>query len=116
MNKKIWTIAMIFAIVIGAVGTLYAQTGVRVSQLQMGRYEPLGAHGGISMQLNRGSDAWSGTVVYTHSNGQRFNGSWRADGSGADFIISINNIGTWRARTTGTRSFIVNGVEEWVRR
>jgi len=114
MNKKILTITIFFAIVVGAVGTLYAQTGTRVSQLQMGRYVPVGAHGDTSMQLNR-SDTWSGTVVFFHD-GQRFNGTWRADGSGADFIISVNGIGTFRARTTGTRSFIVDGTEEWILR
>jgi len=115
MNRKILAIAILFTIAISAVGTLHAQTGTRVSDLQMGRYEPMGVHGGISMQLNK-SETWSGTVVYFHSDGQRFNGTWRADGSGADFIISINGIGTWRAKTSGTRSFIVNGVEEWVRK
>jgi hypothetical protein len=114
MNKRIVAIAMFFAIVIGAVGTLYAQVGTRVSSLEMGRYQPMGVHGGINMTLNR-SNSGNGTVSYVHSDGQRFNGTWRADGNGADFIIAINGIGTWRAKTTGTRSFIVNDVEEWVK-
>ena len=114
MNKKNWAIAILFAIIAGGVGNLFAQ-GTRVSQLQMGEYLLMGVSGGIKMYLNR-SDTWSGTVVYYHSDGQKFNGSWRADGSGANFIITINGIGTWRAKTTGTRSFIVNGEEEWVRR
>jgi hypothetical protein len=113
MNKKIWAIAILFAIIFGAVGALYAQTGVRVSQLQMGEYRPLGASGSEVMRLNRGSDGWSGTVVYTDRGGTRHHGSWRADGSGADFIISVADF-THRARTTGTRSFTANGVE-WVR-
>jgi hypothetical protein len=114
MNKRTLAFAILFAMAVGAVGTLYAQA-TRVSQLQTGEYVPVGAHGGARMHLNR-SDTWSGTVVYYHSDGQRYNGSWRADGSGADFIITVNGVGTFRARTTGTRSFIINGNEEWVRR
>jgi hypothetical protein len=118
MNKKILAIAILFAIVVGAVGTLYAQdrnVGVRVNQLQMGQYRPLGAFGSEAILFQAGRDAWSGTLVYTDSDGTRHNGTWRADGSGADFIISVPNIRILRARTTGTRSFTTDNGIEWVR-
>ena len=112
-NKKNVVLLSVIFLGLLVITTAYAQ-GTRVSQLQMGEYRPEGAWGNERMNLNRSGD-WNGTVVHFDNDGVRSNGSWRADGSGADFIITVDGIGTFRARTTGTRSFTMNGIE-WVRR